>query len=57
MKHAVLRIRIGFNGDPAFFVNADPDTDPDKKLEKFTAGKNFYFFYQILQFSYPPRPP
>jgi hypothetical protein len=32
---AVLRIRIGFNSDldrdpdPAFFVNADPDTGPD----------------------------
>jgi hypothetical protein len=25
----VLRIRIGFNADPAFFVNADPDPDPD----------------------------
>ena len=26
-----MRIRIGFNADldPAFYLNADPDTDPD----------------------------
>ncbi len=31
IRRAVLRIRIGFNADPdpAFFVNADPVTDPD----------------------------
>jgi hypothetical protein len=30
LSNTVLRIRIGFNvdPDPAFFVNADPDTDP-----------------------------
>jgi hypothetical protein len=30
---SVMRIRNGFNAvpdtDPAFFINADPDTDPD----------------------------
>jgi hypothetical protein len=29
VNKAVLWIRIGFSADPAFFVNADPDTDPD----------------------------
>ncbi len=25
----MLWIRIGFNADPAFYLNADPDTDTD----------------------------
>jgi hypothetical protein len=49
----VLWIRIGFNADPAFFVNADTDTDPDpdpnpgfddQKLEKKITAEKMYIF-------------
>jgi hypothetical protein len=33
LKYAVFRIRISFNAnpdsDPAFYLNADPDSEPD----------------------------
>ncbi len=48
---------------PAFRLNIDQDPDPDQiriqgfddqKLEKITAAtKIWYFFDQILQFTYP----
>ncbi len=50
----VLRIHIGFNADPdpAFFVNADPDTDPDPelwwpKMGKKLQLKKIIFFWSI----------
>ncbi len=43
--------------DPAFFVNADPNSDPGFRWpeiwKKFIAKKRLIFFDQKLQFTYP----
>ncbi len=56
----VLWISIGFiaDPDPAFFVNADPDSYPDSwvwwpKNWGEIKAKKLYFFDQKLQFTYP----
>jgi hypothetical protein len=56
-----FQICIGFNSDPdpAFYVNANPDADPDPdlgflspKTEKYSQLKTFLKNFK-LQFTYP----
>ncbi len=52
---AVFWIRISFNADPdqdpAFYVNADPDSNPDLDPGWKNAEKMYYFFDKKLQFT------
>ncbi len=63
-QKSVLWIRTGFNSDPdpAFYVNADPDTDPDpgflgpKIGEKLQLEQNLNFLVKNCNLLIP-RPP